>query len=336
LKENKERKAFRINQTLPYATEEAGFTDIATWRKNKPTFFYEPYSDYKKYPYWYFGDQALQLKAMGEDIQCHTFSHPYVALETTGNVETDIEDWQNAAEANYLKRATILAFPFCGDAYKYYPRLNLITGLGKNISGEDYVIKPLSKDIIDILKNSGIELLIRCGSKYQEEFSVISPYANSGLYYLPDICFPVSTENISQIFEAIKTAIEKNASANIWLHPSNVFTMDEREKFEMLIKFLLEKQKDELVCFDTIFAIWEHFKKVQKCTMGIKENDINKYLVTIINKNNSSIENLGIDIHCPNSSIEGNAVELARKQNKIVIKKIEANHHISFRCEILN
>ncbi|MDP2923550.1 MAG: polysaccharide deacetylase family protein [Candidatus Omnitrophota bacterium] len=336
LKENKDRKAFHINQILPYATKDAGFTDIVTWRRNKPTFFYEPYGDYKKYPYWYFGDQASKLKTMGEDIECHTFSHPYVALEAADNVKIDIEDWQNTAEINGFRRANILAFPFCGDAYKYYHRLDLITSLGKNIAGEDYIITPLSKDIINILKNAGIELLVRCGSKYQEQFSVFKPYDNSELYYMPDIGFSNSAEDINQLSDAIKAVIDRNASANIWLHPINVFTIDEIQNFEMLIRSLLEKQKEELLWFDTISTIWEHFKKVQQCNMEISKKDKNGYIVNIINKNNSHIENLGIDIYSPNLSIDGHRSDLLRKQNKIVIKKIDAGNHISFDCKILN
>jgi peptidoglycan/xylan/chitin deacetylase (PgdA/CDA1 family) len=336
LKENKNRKAFRINQTLPYATEGAGFTDIVTWRRDKPTFFYEPYSDYKKYSYWYFGDQAEKIKTMGEDIQCHTFSHPYVALESSDNVRIDIEDWQSVAEANGFKKAAILAFPFCGDAYRFYPRLNLITSLEKNIPDEPFEVKPLSKDIINIFKNMGIELLARCGSKYQEQTNGFAPYDDSELYYMPDITVDYAAKNINQLFEVIKAFMGSNGSANIWMHPINVFSAEEIHNFEIIVKFLIEKQKEELLWFDTILAIWEHFKKVKQCNIAVNEKNTNEYDVNVINKSNLPVENLGIDTHLPNLSLEGNSSDLLYRQNKIVIKNIGADSHVSFNCKIIN
>ncbi|MCE1165395.1 MAG: hypothetical protein LWX07_08355, partial [Bacteroidetes bacterium] len=77
---NRSGKSYRINQRLEYATADNGFGFIE-WRKRLKSFYHEPYGDYTTHPYYYLGDLTKSLYENGEDIQSHSFSHPYVPLE---------------------------------------------------------------------------------------------------------------------------------------------------------------------------------------------------------------------------------------------------------------
>jgi len=85
---------------------------------DEKSFYHEPFSDYKRYPYYYLGDLAEKLRKQGHDIQCHSFSHPYISMETLNNIRIDLEDWQITAKREGFARSNIFAFPFLGD-YHY-------------------------------------------------------------------------------------------------------------------------------------------------------------------------------------------------------------------------
>ncbi|MEO0129358.1 MAG: polysaccharide deacetylase family protein [candidate division WOR-3 bacterium] len=327
IKENRKKKAFRINQLLPYATREAGFSSLVTWRKDLPTFYFEPYSDYQKYPYWYFGDLSEQLKQSGEDIQCHTFSHPYIALEPPENVLIDTEDWQNAALANGYKSASILSFPFGGDAYRYYPDLGLKTMLGKNIPAQKFELINLSPSIIEILKKCGIELLTRCGSKFDEGSLTISQYNNSSLYYLPD--FDFSTLNFGKMDNILNRIISNNGIINIWLHPCNVFTEDEKKKFENLVRYLKTKEEQGLIWLAPIFDIWNHYQKTKSCHLKI-ETSGDKLKVIVINNNQSDIEELALDLNLRDIELINSDNNILKIKDRLIIKKIGAGSNYKF------
>ncbi len=327
LKENKKKNAFRINQILPYATSEAGFSSLVTWRQNRPTFYFEPYSDYKKNPYWYLGDLSEKLKQLGEDIQCHTFSHPYIALESPENVKIDIEDWQNVALDNGYKKASILSFPFCGDAYRYYPDLKLKTMVGKDIPAQKFELINLSSQTIAILKNCGIELLTRCGSKYGESNLTISQYNNSSLYYMPDLDY--SSLDFNSLDNSLSKLIKSNGIMNIWLHPSNVFSEEEKERFESLVQYLSAKAKSGLIWVAPIADIWSHFKRVNSCKLEI-ESMGDRLRIIVINRGESEINELALNLNSTGIDLINNDNNILKVKNRLVIKKIPQKDDYKF------
>jgi peptidoglycan/xylan/chitin deacetylase (PgdA/CDA1 family) len=322
LKDNRNKKAYRINQILPYAITAAGFTRPTTWRRHKPTFYYEPFGDYKKYPYWYFGDQAEQLREWGEDIQCHTFSHPYIAMESAENVELDIEDWQDAAERNGFKKAKILSFPYCGDAYRYYYNLDLKAMIGKDIPGENYHLIKIDSTLIDIFKKNGIEIVTRCGSKFGK-YESISQYDDLMIDYMSDMPCSGHTLNFDLFKNRIKKIIEAEAAVNIWMHPCNVFTKKEVAKFDNLIRFLITQHKDGKIWFATISEIWEHCKKVRYCKIDIISRENRFYEIRIINCNAKSIENLTVDLDSTRLQIMRYNRNCTMRDRKIAISKLQ-------------
>ena len=332
LKENKQRNAFRINQVLPYGTEKAGFTALTTWRKNFPTFFYEPYSDYKQYPYWYFGDQAEKLRESGEDIQCHTFSHPYIAMELPENVRIDIEDWQSTAYKNGFKTASILSFPYCGDAYRYYYDVDLKTMIGKDIPGMDYKIINLPNEIIDILRNNGVELLTRCGSK-RDTYECFSHYDNSDLHFMSDIPCAPTPENFCLLEDRIKKIIDTKAAVDLWMHPSDVFTASEKLNFEMIIQYLIDKQTKNEIWLATIEELWDHFKKVKMCDLNISSLTNSKVEIAIKNNNVTSIENLSIDVNYPQLIFSQRNNNVEYRKGKLLIKKLPCGESYKLVCQ---
>ncbi|HEX7320801.1 MAG TPA: polysaccharide deacetylase family protein [bacterium] len=321
LKDNNDGKAYRINQILPYAIYEAGFTDIVTWRKNRPTFFYAPNSDYKKFPYWYFGDQAEILKEMGEDIQCHTFSHPYIVLEEHKNVAIDLEDWQNAAVKNGFKRANILSLPFCGDAYRNYYDLNLLTALGKEIAGQKYDLVYLPNDIINIMMSNGFDLITRCGSKIGK-IKNFSKYNDSELYYMSDINFYDCFDVLGSLSGTLKKIVENKSAVNIWLHPSDILAKNNIGNFEALIQSLINRSNGGEIWLATISQIWDHFKKVKACDLNVTVRNGKDYDVVVVNKTASVIVDLGLDIYPPDVLLVSEHDNLEQKEGRISIKRL--------------
>ena len=266
LKENIHRNNYRIHKQSSYPAIFKGLNNINNpGQPEHPVFMDDPAGDYKTHPYWYFGDQAQRLREMGEDIQCHTFSHPYVALEAVENLQTDLEDWQKAAARNGFEKATVLAFPYLGDCY-IQNKITGETGMFRNLTEknpEAFDILPLSGKHIDILKSAGIELVTRCISWQMKNdflFGGIREYNYSGLYYMPDINFSMPEFNNLAFKTFLGEVIVRHATLNIWLHPNNVFRTGEIRNFEKMVCALKEESDKGNIWLATMKEIWEKFK----------------------------------------------------------------------------
>lgn len=335
LKGNKTRDAFRINQTLPYVTPGAGFPGAITWRQDTSTFFQEPYGDYRKYPYWYLGDQAEKLREMGEDIQCHTFSHPYIALESIENIRTDISDWQSAAIKNGFKTACILAFPYQGDFYRDYFRLGLKVHPGLKIEGQPFRDILLSPSALHVLGQNGIQLVTRCGSRAEEPFNHgFIPYENSKVFYMSDINFNPGYPVFESLKGKIDECIKKECTLNIWMHPNNVFYREEVENFEKLVKLLKEEANKKNIWLATILEIWEHFKKAAACQLEVKRGKSSLYEARVYKGNSNLIEQLGLKIDAPNVFIINPDRNIACQKNRISIGKLMPGDVYRFKFRV--
>ena len=334
LKGNKTRDAFRINQTLPYATREAGFPNSMTWRRDIPTFSEEPYGDYKKYPYWYMGDQAEKLRSMGEDIQCHTFSHPYMALESIKNIRTDISDWQSAALKNGFRSACILAFPYQGDIYRNFYNLGLKAHPSLKIEGQPFKDIIFSTPGLRVLEESGIELVTRCGSRIGAvpDRGFVG-YENSNLFCMSDMNFNPRLPAFESLRRKINEVVEKECALDIWMHPNNVFSRQEVENFEKLVKFLKEEANKTNIWLTTILETWEHFKKVAACQVHIqvKRGKTRIYEGQVYNGNNTSMENLGMKVNASAVHIIEPDRNIACCKNRISIGKLMVNQTYRFK-----
>ncbi|UCF70162.1 MAG: polysaccharide deacetylase family protein [candidate division WOR-3 bacterium] len=321
LKGNKEKDAFRVNQRLPYATELAGFTKPTTWRRFRPTFHYEPYKDYIEKPYWYCGDQAQALREYGEDIQCHTFSHPYVAMEAPDNVRLDIEDWQTVAAKNDFANAIILAFPYCGDAYRYYFDLGMKAMIGKRITGQKHEVINLPSDIVDVYKEYGIELFTRCGSKVGTITSFAN-YNDAGLHFMPDIAWSGCDQSVEALDRKFKEVTKNRAAVNVWMHPCNVFSAGEIANFEALVEYLLDRQRNGDVWFTTIAEMWDYYKKVMRCRLRVVSRGRKKYTVFLHNGNHALVEDLFLLSTSGRISVCGGDGNSLPTKDGIIVKRL--------------
>jgi peptidoglycan/xylan/chitin deacetylase (PgdA/CDA1 family) len=330
LKGNRERNAYRINQRLPYAAPAAGFTDITTWRKDEPTFQNEPFGDHKSHPCWYFGDLSRTLLDLGEDIQCHTFSHPYVALEPVENIRMDIEDWQAAAAANGFPRASIFSFPFGGDVFRRYQGLHLDAMIGKRIPGATYSIVPLSSAAADVLRENGIELLTRCGSKYGA-CGVFEPYNDSGLFFMPDQEFIPGKDDTGSLDGTTNRVASLGAAVNLWMHPSEVFTEEQKQKFHDMVSRLTAAAESGRIWINTIAGIWDFYKKVQKCAMTI-DRPAGEYIeVRVTNNGRARIENILLAANVPVPALAGQNNNIEPCSSGFLIKALGDRETIRFR-----
>jgi peptidoglycan/xylan/chitin deacetylase (PgdA/CDA1 family) len=263
LKQNKNRDAFRINQKLPYALKKAGFTEATTWRVDEKSFYHEPFSDYKKYPYYYLGDLAEKLKKQGHDMQCHSFSHPYISMELLENIRIDLEDWQNTAEREGFARSNIFAFPFLGD-YHYIEKTNGIKTIPAFRNPEiAYKISSLEKDVLKIFKNNGFKLFTRCGSMHDSELiQGFREYRNSGIYWMKDkelLSFP----ELGSFQGFLEELIQKNANIDLWLHPNDIMEDYKYILFKSYIEQLVKYQDKGIIWISSISEQWRRFKEFE-------------------------------------------------------------------------
>jgi peptidoglycan/xylan/chitin deacetylase (PgdA/CDA1 family) len=330
---NRERKAFRINQTLPYATKEAGFTEIVTWRRDKPTFSFEPFSDHTRHPFWYFGDQSARIAAAGHDIQCHTVSHPYVALEPPENVALDLEDWQAIAVANGFRPATVLAFPFCGDAYRLYDRLQLRTQIGKTVEGEPYRILVCPDQTIRLLRGNGIQLLTRCGSRIGARPGPFSTYYDAPIHCMSDVLAVPLMQHPGLLGETVRDAIDAGAALDLWLHPLSVFSVEECSQFEAMVGFLVDFSKRGTIWLAPISEIWEHSRRVAACTVTVEAIAGNELRVAARNAGEATVSELGLEVSDRPIVVNADANVRAHERG-LVIAQLGAGSTYSFRLRL--
>lgn len=260
LKENTKKNGFRINQILEYASSEAGFTSATTWRRTQTSFYHEPYANNKKYPWFYLGDLARRMMETGQDIQCHTFSHPYVSMEAPDNIRTDLEDWQRTALKEGFEKSTIFAFPFLGDYHLESGWTKMKTVPVAAPKGAHFTPVHLSDTMLDIFRKNGFELFTRCGSLHETGLiSGFIPYRGSDIYCMKDRGL-LSFIEIETFRNFIDEVVDKAANVDLWLHPNDIMPAD---KFALFSSFVVELAKrrdkgDIRLC--TIKEQWEDFK----------------------------------------------------------------------------
>ncbi|MFZ2339163.1 MAG: polysaccharide deacetylase family protein [Bacteroidales bacterium] len=261
LRGNKNRQGFRINQKLPYALAEAGFSSATTWRVLNPSFYHEPFSNYRKFPYYYLGDLAQKLKQEGHDIQCHSFSHPYISMEPIGNIKKDLEDWQNLAEKIGFGRSRIFAFPFLGDYHYTDPQSGLKMMPSFRKQGRAYEISYLDEGKLEIFKNAGFELFTRCGT--MQNYGLLSgfiPYRNSEIYCMKDIGL-LSFKDNAAFMKFLDEVFLKKATVDMWLHPNDILIPQKLDLFKSYVDTLVQYRDHGKIWLCTISEQWERFKR---------------------------------------------------------------------------
>jgi peptidoglycan/xylan/chitin deacetylase (PgdA/CDA1 family) len=111
---NTEGRTFMGDPTYSWATRENGWqTD--TWPTTR-WFSADPFGTTATHPAWYFGDLLPQLRAAGQDVQSHTFSHLYAGLAEPEQLRDDFAAWREVAAEQRIRPAQSLAFPWSSSA----------------------------------------------------------------------------------------------------------------------------------------------------------------------------------------------------------------------------
>jgi peptidoglycan/xylan/chitin deacetylase (PgdA/CDA1 family) len=319
LKNNYNGKAFRINQKMPYMNEDAGFHEVLWWHSKKKCFHHDPHSDYRKYPFFYLGDQAESLRNNGEDIQYHTFSHPYIPLETNDNLITDLEDWLTTANRYGFVAPSMLAFPFLGDYYIQYPEIRLNAVPTKLIDGFTYQSVGLTDEQIKLFYQRGIEVFTRCGSKNNGSFfKGFRRYNDSDIYYLSHYGIMNLIHSEKAVEDKIYEIIEKEASVDFWIHPNDIYQDEEFSLFSLFIKRLISKFNEEIIWITSLQEMWKYFKSIQQVTIHFDNMDGSDSILVIHNTGNNIIKKLAIDFK--NISFEIEDFNIKIQNNKIILK----------------
>lgn len=258
---NKEKRVYAGNPVLSYATKENNFYQGSLWRGNKGYFDDDPFTTYRENPEWYFGDQIKRFYQSGEDIQCHTFSHLYVSLETPERLLRDISEWQHCANEIGLPPAESLAFPyesflhltntFTGDIFPnqgYFP-------------GSEYNMVPIRHNICDVLSELGIEVVTRIPNWYWQKsyplFDIVRMDNQSNLFLFPGKVLQTRKKDASEEIAYINEIIRTKGTGSLWCHPGNVLTRNEIAKFQSVVSYAKKKAKEGVLLISPLTKIYK-------------------------------------------------------------------------------
>lgn len=261
MKGNENRNIYRTNKTLPYALPEAGFTDAVTWRRIKPNFYHDPFSNYKKNPYYYMGDLTEKIKEQGHDIQCHSFSHPYISMEDPEIVKADLEEWQNLSVKNGFGKSIVFAFPFLGDYHliEHETLLKIIPYFRK--AERNYSFCYLGDNVLKIFREAGFELFTRCGSMIDYELiNGFISYRESDIFCMKDVGL-LNFNDINSFNKFIEEIILKNATVDLWMHPNDIIDKRKYDLFSQFIKLLVKYRDEGKIIINTISETWKQYKE---------------------------------------------------------------------------
>jgi hypothetical protein len=324
LKGNKSKNEYRINQTLPSSPH------ADPWREKIRTFDDEPFSTYKKRSDYYFGDLTEKLRDHGEDIQCHTFSHPVLALEPLENIEMDLEDWQNAASRNGYARARILAFPFLADCCYFHPDINKRAAY--KIPGEKWEIEPISAERLRTINQSGIELITRCGSKQNDSpFKSFRKYNESSLFYVTSRSMDLGIFNREDFEKKVQEIIHNEWLVDFWCHPHNVAEYP-LQNFHDFLDVISAYNNTKELWIPTLTEAWDHFNKVRNIELTEEHTDGGDLGVLVMNHNETDVSEVGIDADLEKFVIkrkEGIQTDL-NDSKRIVVSSIPAKSTFNF------
>lgn len=332
IKDNFKKNRYRINQKLVNAPY------LHKYRIGKKTFGDEPYSSYIQRPDYYLGDIFEKLYLEGEDIQCHTFSHTYLSLESNENIAIDLEDWQKAAIEHGFKQAKILAFPYLGDAHLYYPELNVEQPFPNYINGKKFIIKEISLDRLHLLEKNGIELLTRSSAKMNNNNYNFFRYNDlTNLYCVQ--CEPIKLLpfDLNHWEKMIEKILNLKGIIDLWCHPYNI--NDETEgNFEKLITLLVHYYENSKINLSTFIDAWEHFKNIKNIELKCTQIVDNIFEIIITNNNITSIDNVCINFNSKRYSIiktEDNLDNIIISDGKFIFKKMNSKqlYRVKFKIK---
>lgn len=262
---NKEKKIYAGNPILPYATEENNFYPECYWRAENGYFDEDPFTTYQENPEWYFGDQIKRFYQAGEDIQCHTFSHSYVSLETPERLAKDISEWQSCAEKIGLPPAESLAFPY----ESFLHLTNTLTGktfpnLGC-FPGSEFNVIRISQDLCDVLSKLGIKVITRIPDWYWQEcyppFDIARMDNQRNLFLFPGKVLQTRKKDPSEEIAYINEIIRTKGTGSLWCHPGNVLTSDEITRFQSVVSYAKKKAEEGVLLISPQTEIYKVLKE---------------------------------------------------------------------------
>lgn len=262
---NKEKRVYAGNPVLPYATKQNNFYQGNLWRANRGYFDDDPFTTYRENPEWYFGDQIKRFYQSGEDIQCHTFSHLYISLETPERLARDISEWQRCAEEIGLPPAESLAFPY----ESFLHLTNTFTGkIFPNLGyspGNEYRVVPINHDLCKVLSETGIKVITRIPDWFWKEhyppFDIARMDNQSNLFLFPGKVLQTRKKDASEEIAYLDEIIRTKGIGSLWCHPGNVLTSDEITKFQSVVSYAKKKAEEGVLLVAPLTEIYEVAKE---------------------------------------------------------------------------
>lgn len=107
---NPSRELFLGNPLYPDADLAHGWG--SDWWRTHPWYGNDPYGTEAANPAWYFASLTRELAGAGHEIASHTFGHLYVRGVTPEQLDADLQQWQQSADALGITTAPSFAFPW--------------------------------------------------------------------------------------------------------------------------------------------------------------------------------------------------------------------------------
>ncbi len=204
---NMERRKFDGDPIYKWARSKYGWA--SDYWTSQSWFSDDPYGTYKTDPAWYFGDQTRRLLAAGHEIASHTFAHIYVRGSNIPEMDTDLNEWSNAAQSMGVPAATTFAFPWRSS-------------------------NSLNADMYDLLYKHGIRAVTRLyAPDVKDQYTVAGVEKYPNIAVIPDFLLGAPSSTASEEaggapigqevgLHVISETLARRGTTSFWQHPEQL------------------------------------------------------------------------------------------------------------------
>lgn len=241
---NPERRSFMGNPTFRWATSANRWTTDA-WATTA-WFSADPYGTVQTDPAWYFGDLIALLRAEGQDVQSHTFSHLYGGLASNAEWRADLAAWNAVAAERGVAPARSLAFPWSGSA---------------GMSDANW----------QLLAESGITSVTR--TSVQAQYRLVGPDeprcravpGHATILACPD--FYLTERSAAEAPQVIERAINTGGMIDLWAHTEEVVTERQIAAWGEVVRYAAQRRDEGALWIAPLAEIAERQRDVARLSV---------------------------------------------------------------------
>lgn len=281
LKGNPEQRTFMGDPTFSWARSEPPYNWKSDRWTNTPWFSSDPYGTIQSDPGWYFGDLLAPLRAEGQDIQSHSFSHMYMGFASIDEVKSDLSTWNAVAAEQAVEPAQALAFPWSGSA-------------------------GMADGSWDALQQAGIRTVTRT-NRSQSQFQIVRPDnphcrpvpGHEAILACPD--FYLTPGSAAQAPALIDQTIATGGMIDFWAHTEEVTSLAQIEAWGEVVRYAAARRDAGKLWIAPLAQIGERQQAVTALQLEVEQpGDANQPMsLTLKNPTNTDLNSLTLEFEQP-------------------------------------